>query len=35
MAAIAETACFPAACAGPEKRMGALSPLECSGSKDR
>jgi hypothetical protein len=35
MAAIAETAYLPAARAGPEKRMGALSPLECSGSKDR
>jgi hypothetical protein len=34
MAAIAETANFPAACAGPEKRMGALSPLECSGSQE-
>ncbi|MDP2110145.1 MAG: hypothetical protein Q8N48_06130 [Thiobacillus sp.] len=33
MAAIAETAWLPAACAGTGKRMGAASPLECSGSK--
>ncbi|MDZ7584469.1 MAG: hypothetical protein U0938_06515 [Thiobacillus sp.] len=34
MAAIAETAWLPAACAGPEKRMGASSPLEYSGCQE-
>jgi hypothetical protein len=34
MAATAETAYLPVACAGPEKRMGAASPSEYSGCQE-